>query len=56
MAEWMRRDPNPCYCKLIFAMNEEGLLSGIEVLKSKIKLGKNTFVHKHYSYSYVLVS
>ena len=44
MVEWFQRDPNPCYCKLIFAMNKEGLHSGIEVLKSKIKLGKNTFV------------
>ena len=45
MIEWMQRDPNPCYCKLILAMNKEGLLRGIEVLKSKIKLGKNIFVY-----------
>ena len=49
MVKWLQGDPNPCYCKLIFAMKKERLFSGIEVLKSKIKLGKNTFVLTIYS-------
>ena len=38
--EWLDRDVSSCYCKLIFAMKNEGLDSAAEILKNKIKLTK----------------
>lgn len=37
LEEWMQRDVEACYCKLISAMERESLCSGAEALKSKIK-------------------
>ena len=34
--EWMQRSANPCYCRLIAAMNEEHLIEGVVVLQEKI--------------------
>ena len=36
--EWIQRSADSCYCKLISAMNEEGLCKNVEILKHKIKL------------------
>ena len=40
LCEWMKRDTTSCYCKLISAMNEQGLGSGVVILKEKIKSSK----------------
>ena len=40
LSEWMRRDVQSCYCKLISAMNEGNLVSGVEILKKKITKSK----------------
>ena len=40
LVEWIQRDVNSCYCKLISAMAEEHLDKGIEILKCKIKSSK----------------
>ena len=37
--EWMQRDADSCYCKLISAMNKEGLVRGVQILKASIKSG-----------------
>ena len=37
LCEWLSRDTTACYCKLISAMNQLSLHSGVEVLKEKIK-------------------
>ena len=42
MSEWLRRDTTSCYCKLISAMKEQGLNSGVIVLKEKIKSSKRS--------------
>ena len=34
---WIQTDVESCYCKLISAMNEEGLVKGIEILKGRIQ-------------------
>ena len=38
--EWIQRDAKSCYCKLISAMYQEGLVEGVEILKRKIKSSK----------------
>ena len=38
--EWIQRHVDCCYCKLISAMNEEGLCSAVTVLKQKIELSE----------------
>ena len=43
-SEWLRRDTTSCYCKLISAMKEQGLDSGVIVLKEKIKSSKRSWV------------
>ena len=40
LSEWLKRDTTSCYCKLILAMSEQGLESGVKVLKEKIKLSR----------------
>ena len=45
LCEWMKRDKTPCYCKLISAMNEQGLGSGVANLKENIK--PSNFLSKH---------
>ena len=40
LCEWMKRDATSCYCKLISAMNEQGLSRGVAILKEKIKPSK----------------
>ena len=40
LSEWLKRDTTSCYCKLISAMSEQGLESGVKVLKEKIKLSR----------------
>ena len=42
LSEWLRRDTTSCYCKLISAMKEQGLDSGVIVLKEKIKSSKRS--------------
>ena len=42
MSEWLRRDMTSCYCKMISAMKEQGLNSGVIVLKEKIKSSKRS--------------
>ena len=43
LSEWLRRDTtSSCYCKLISAMKEQGLDSGVIVLKEKIKSSKRS--------------
>ena len=42
LSEWLRRDTTSCYCKLISAMKELGLDSGVIVLKEKIKSSKSS--------------
>ena len=37
MSEWMQRNADSCYCQLIYAMEKQGLDSGVKVLKEKIK-------------------
>ena len=37
---WVQKDTESCYCKLISAMNEEGLSKEVETLKEKIKSSK----------------
>ena len=37
LVEWLERDVESCYCKLISAMNEEGLCEKVDILKHKIK-------------------
>ena len=37
---WIEKDVESCYCKLISAMNEEGLRNEIETLKKRIKASK----------------
>ena len=34
---WIEKDANACYCKLISAMNGEGLFKEVETLKEKIE-------------------
>ena len=35
--KWVQIDTESCYCKLISAMNEEGLSKEVETFKEKIK-------------------
>ena len=42
LSEWLRRDTTSCYYKLISAMKEQGLNSGVIVLKEKIKSSKHS--------------
>jgi len=37
LEKWFLKDTNACYCKLITAMTEESLISGVEVLKQNIE-------------------
>jgi len=39
LTEWIKRDEDSCYCKLISTMNVEGLSRGVDVLKENIKSG-----------------
>ena len=38
--EWIQRHVDCCYCKLISAMNDEGLCDAVTVLKLKIELSE----------------
>ena len=38
--EWIQRHVDCCYCRLISAMNDEGLCDAVTVLKLKIELSK----------------
>ena len=38
--EWVQRDLKSCYCRLISAMDKQGLGRGVEVLKRSIKSSK----------------
>ena len=42
LSEWLKRDATSCYCKLISAMKEQSLDSGVKVLKEKIKSSKHS--------------
>ena len=42
MSEWLKRDTTACYCKLIYAMEKQGLGSGVEVLKREIKSSQHS--------------
>ena len=37
MSEWIQRNADSCYCQLIYAMEKQGLDSGVQVLKQEIK-------------------
>lgn len=37
LVQWMQTDPEPCYCKLISALSEQGLMNAIESLKGNLQ-------------------
>ena len=37
LKKWVQKDTESCCCKLLSAMNEEGLSKEVEILKEKIK-------------------
>ena len=44
LCNWRQRDKQPCYCKLIAAMETESLNSGVDCLKEWIKRGRYRLV------------
>lgn len=43
LCNWIQHDTDPCYCKLISAMEWENLNSGVNCLKECIKQGSYSF-------------
>ena len=55
VVEWIKRDENPCYCKLISSMKEQGLSDATQILEQIIKSSKILLLIVQYVTSFAKV-